>query len=237
MRRRIAAGGSLGAALLVCGSAMGAYTTVLPGPETPLWGNDGLGTGATATNVLPALYPGSTITRINDTGGSILNLHTNGAGADDRNWKDGTTRVQFQVKYAGFNNIFGWYNNNTNTYTQLVDGQPGGLPGSVTVSLSSNFQWTLDPNGSNNPANYFYSDPANNTDGNVDHFVTYRITGGALASPVWVVACEDLAGGGDQDYNDMVVEIRAVPLPQEAAMAGLGLIGMVSFRSIRRRRA
>lgn len=73
--------------------------------------------------------------------------------------------------------------------------------------------------------------------------VTYLITG-SLDHPdnhvgAYVIAFEDLPGGGDRDYNDLVVEVRgpldapSVPAPATLVLllgAGAGAVGLGSLR-------
>ena len=76
------------------------------------------------------------------------------------------------------------------------------------------------------------SDVASNTDGR-DHLVTYQILG-LSDQPVYVLFFEDLFGTEvDDDFQDLVVEVRSAPSPA-AALSGLVLIGGLC---IRRRRS
>jgi hypothetical protein len=70
--------------------------------------------------------------------------------------------------------------------------------------------------------------------------VTYRIEGlpDRATHATWLLMFEDLAGGGDRDYNDLVVEVKAIPLPPAlwpAAALLAGLAGVCALRSVRRR--
>ena len=84
----------------------------------------------------------------------------------------------------------------------------------------------------------FFSQTARNADG-VDHLYAYQGTGTAfLSGPLsgevftardYLLAWEDLAGGGDRDYQDFVAvvqDITPVPLPTTMIMLMSGLIGL-----------
>jgi hypothetical protein len=84
----------------------------------------------------------------------------------------------------------------------------------------------------------FFSQTGRNADG-VDHLYAYRGNGAAILSgPLagelftaqdFVLAWEDLFGGGDRDYQDFVVvvqDVRPVPLPPALLLLASGLIGL-----------
>ena len=79
-----------------------------------------------------------------------------------------------------------------------------GGPSATLSSGSANFLWALDPSG----APLWTSSPGQNIDG-LDHMVTWLITGGASAGN-HVIAWEDLRGGGDRDFNDLVIEVEYI---------------------------
>lgn len=93
----------------------------------------------------------------------------------------------------------------------------------------------------NRPGNTFFSDTSLNGDG-FDHMVAYAGQGdmvklnpfapGVWGSNEYVLAFEDTYGGGDKDYQDMVLMIESVhpivPEPGTVALMGLGLLAGVA---------
>ncbi|MFW6093114.1 MAG: DUF4114 domain-containing protein [Pseudomonadota bacterium] len=85
----------------------------------------------------------------------------------------------------------------------------------------------------------YYSHPSLNGDG-TDHallFDTSDFTDGvvSLAASDIVIAWEDLWGGGDEDFNDMVVGLRGVATvsePYSLSLLSLGILGL-GFRKLR----
>jgi hypothetical protein len=75
--------------------------------------------------------------------------------------------------------------------------------------------------------------------------VTFYITGGQSAGH-YVIAFEDLKGGGDKDYQDLVVEVMGKagesgpsPIPEPATIVIWSLLGAVGGIGVawRRRRS
>lgn len=89
-----------------------------------------------------------------------------------------------------------------------------------------------------NGSSTFYSDTSLNND-NFDHMVAYQgnhtasdpnyINTSPWLANEYVLAWEDLFGGGDADYDDFVVIVESVvnaPEPTTLALFGLGLLGL-----------
>jgi len=97
-------------------------------------------------------------------------------------------------------------------------------------------------NGANGGTNTYFSDVSLNPDG-IEHFVVLATPD----SPYLLIGAEDLFGGGDEDYNDLVVAIdigttnakklisNAVPLPGPvAALLGPFLMLIMAIRKRRK---
>jgi len=183
-----------------------------------------------------------TATRLNDfvgsalvTGANRLQL-ANASGDSEQVWEDGTVTFVAEARFAAYEQFFGYRNG-------VVGGAPTAsvaITGSgYGVSTASNGPWgvgpgdfhflragnaTFTPDANNGDV---YSSIADNNADDTDHMIAFKIEGlGALR---YMLFWEDLPLNqqtgfpGDYDYNDLAMELRVVPLPTGAALAGAGL--------------
>jgi hypothetical protein len=151
-----------------------------------------------------------------------------GLPATDQVWDDGLTSGTAKARFAAFSQSFGYFNGPGpgGPYVNLfnVGGTGFGVTGSSTIDLSG-MTWRWARNGDNGPQSSLDAD-------NVDlcnHLLTYQITGLPTNETVWLLFWEDeTAGGADFDYNDLVVEVRAIPAPAGILLGGIGL-GLVGW--------
>lgn len=222
--------------LAASGSAMADFTTV----NGPAGGE--LGHGAIFGNVYGGVFNPSglnftngtiTATRVHDrnngTNSALAIAGPDLSNQTDQVWQDGSVRVRASAKYSGDSQAFGWIQNSNNAQNFLFTA--GGIPQSNQFFVGGDGLFRLYDDPSNAPL--FDSLESNNS--NVDHMVTYFITGTADGIDKFFVLFEDRQTG-DFDYNDIGIELSVVPLPP-AAWAGLAsLAGVAGFGYVRRRR-
>ncbi len=175
-------------------------------------------------------------------------------------------RVYFVGEGAGYHNTLGYYTGDpesistgiNNTDAQLIfpdASSSSGYLGDTSnrtrtesapllagdfvdlglTEAGTQLNFFLIANGANGGSNVYTADPALNPDG-TDHFVSLAMTA-VVDSPYLVIGVEDLYGGGDRDYNDLVFVVdigyenvaalisATVPLP----VGSLGIIGLLGY--------
>ncbi len=161
---------------------------------------------------------------------------------NDQIWNiDHAVDAQVQAVFADLNQKFGYIPGDSGTLGDFVqlfnvtgdetDGYT--VNGKARVKIDGDFKWAR--RGGNGTAS------SKNTDNpdDIDHLVSYEITGLDAPEPVYMLFFEDLYQSNNQydsDFNDLVVEVASVPTPG-AFGAGLALLGVAGLVRRRRRRA
>ena len=216
----------LAAALVALGLFLGvgatsaATTRIFSGPETPLVDTGG---------ILDQIYGLNNLIRVDDRWDQI--------------WSPSSGDVTVKAKFAAFEQDFGYIPQNIDgsfnetDFVRLfkVSGHTNGIHFMASTvpfhSHNANFVWALNPSG----APMWTSQPNSAIDG-FDHMVTWYIADNDGINDhltgTFVLAWEDLYGGGDRDFNDLVVEVHItqVPLPGSFWILSSGFISLVGFR-------
>jgi len=165
---------------------------------------------------------GVTAYRAYDFDDEFIYIHVfSGGPCDvDQIWTDGEVTTTAAAKYAGYDQAFGWNGGGLGTdFIELVDDSNIGQPGvGFTITEDEEFLW-----GYQATSQDWWSWTDKN-DPNEDHMVTYFIEGASPDEAVWAIFMEDVCftEGSDRDYNDFVVEIRAIPEPATICLLALG---------------
>jgi hypothetical protein len=230
---------------LAAGSAWGyGYTNVNAPP----------GGEASHLEILTAIYGGNwtqngvdfendagiTVSRVYDFNGGdeIIHVLLGDETNVDQVWTDGTVTVTAEAKWAEFNQSFGWNGGGLGTtYNELLtDADVGG--DSVTINISGDFLWGIRPTTGHPYDGYLWWSKQSLNENpyyGKDHMVTYFVEGLAdlgVNEAAWLLFWEDYPCGGDEDFNDFVIEVRAIPEPSTVFLVAVGLVAL----GLRRRR-
>lgn len=167
-----------------------------------------------------------------DTGTLLPDPHTlaqsEAVGNDDQVWTANFRLASAEAKFASYGQEFGYFDGTSSTtYHKLFNETGSGYAvdevGTTDLSFLSNHTLRWARGGQ---SRVFSSRNSDNSDG-LDHMITYRIEGLDDGKLTWLLFWEDLlpGEGPDYDYNDMVIQITAVPTVQglipEPATLGL----------------
>jgi len=231
----------LGLALVVvvggsAATAWGDYTAI----ETPVFGQpthqeilgNVYGTSFSASGLNFVGANGITVTRLHDFGsGGVVDFRDGTLPGGDSLFTGGNTRAAATAVFSANRQQFGMMSG-TGAEAAFQKGfETQGLgydvSGSFTVDLADQ-TWSLARRGGlfSGQRNLNTSVSSDNPF-DQDHLVTYRVEGpgGQLS---WLLFWEDSSVPGLRDFNDLVVEIQAIPAPAALLLGGLGL-AMVGF--------
>jgi len=155
----------------------------------------------------------------------------------DQIWTDGKVTVTAYAKYASYQQAFGWNGGGLGTdFELLVDESDIGGPGFVfSITQGEEFLWGYQATRCPwwGPGMEWWSKPdAHSHCVGEDHMVTYLIENASSNETVYAIFMEDVrfGDGSDLDYNDFVVEIRAIPEPATLLLFGLGGLALLKRR-------
>lgn len=174
---------------------------------------------------------GITVSRVydNDGGDEIIHVLLGDPTNVDQVWTDGTVLVTAEAKWAEFNQSFGWNGGGLlgTTYYELLTEDDIGGP-AKEIMINGDFVWGISPTPGHPYYGYqWWSKQSLNESPwfGKDHMVTYFVDGLAdVEDTVWLLFWEDYPCGGDEDFNDFVIEVRAIPEPSTALLLAMGLL-------------
>ena len=194
-------------------------------------------TGLTNAALTPVLPSSNGEPDLAESGGILDNLFglDNLSRIDDdldKYWNNnGTIQVETLGRWGAAGQLFGYIDTN-NSFTSLFTVDKSNRKPSAQFlagESGSVFRFGMDPSR----AGLWSSNPADNSD-LLDHMVTWQINAvdSTTGNAGYVIAWEGVLGGGDQDYNDLVLmvigDISAVPVPAALWLFGSGILGLAA---------
>lgn len=166
---------------------------------------------------------------------------TENVGNDDRFWTANFLHAQAEAVWGVYQQKFGYYEGTSGgTYHNLFDvsGYAYDVTGSADLSSLSGKTIRFARAGENR---IFSSDPANNTQDNLDHLLTFRVEGLNNGKLTWLLFWEDKLPweqNADFDYEDLVIQVTATPssgqtlpgVPEPTTLAMLLPMGLLALR-------
>lgn len=192
------------------------------------------GVGPAVSGFPPGIAPGVIPYWANADGSATSNLYFESSNPGN----SVPTTLRLTLAGARGINKFGWYDQTTGAMTELIN--PANISaglGAVSIDFIPTAYYGFyltDLNGFT-----YYTESSRNTDGTPDQrFALFRQTpnnplNDASADIFWLgVEDEPLNGNrlqtaGDKDYNDLVIQITAVPEPSTYLSLGLMLTGVL----------
>lgn len=217
-------------------TAWGDYTAI----EAPLFGEPNhqqilgnvYGTSFSASGLNFVGANGITVTRLHDFGsGGVVDFRDGSLPGGDSLFTGGNTRATATAVFSASRQQFGLMSGTGEGAAFQkgfeTQGLGYGVSGSFDVNLADQ-TWTMARRGGLfSGQRNLNTSVASDNPFDMDHLVTYRVEGpgGQLS---WLLFWEDSSIPGLRDFNDLVVEIQAIPAPAALVLGGLGL-ALVGF--------
>jgi len=211
MRRFFSLGLLLGILSFVPPPAAGLQTPIFPGG----------GSEPDLVDILDGLYGLGNLQRVDDLNDQIWSNINGGAVA--------------KAKYAGYALDFGYIDDGGfNLLFSTPANYMGDLPASYTGltpdhAILPDFRWGIQTSAGDTWSSLMTENP----DGGLDHMVTWKVLDEV---DTYVVAWEDLFTLGDHDYQDLVVEVSHVTIPDATTLSLLGSAMVIAALFGRRKR-